>query len=659
MNIIKLCLLLVTFSNFILSNTVSTGHAEVSIVKSSINQTAENELIIGVRMDMQDHWHTYWKNPGDSGGPVEITWNMPVDFEVSNILWPTPSLIPYPPLMTYGYENFVIFPLKIKIPQGGTTKKFAADIDFLICDDICVPERAVIETSYDDLLFDSRLDDTYKALPSITLPVISSIKNNNLELRFSSNENIEEIYFYIDQSDTVLHASMQKLVKEQNNWLLVIPLNKDIDSLKSIQGILSINNKPFIINTSLSSADSSSQSLSVFSAILFAFIGGLILNLMPCVFPIISLKVLSFISMGGESKNKIRTHSLLFSLGVILSFLAIAIILLALKSSGVFIGWGFQLQSPLIVAILSILMFLIGLVLLSDINIGASLTRLGNIGSNNTGYSGSFLTGVLAVIVASPCTAPFMGAAIGYALIQPSFVTLPIFISLGLGFCIPYLILSIRPELISSLPKPGQWMETLKEFFAFPMFATSLWLIWVFSIQTGSDALISLLISLLLISLLFWIFSKSTVTYIKILLILVGCVFAIIQLNSIKNAEIRNIALENNQNTKLSWNIDIEEKFKEDGQAYLINFTAAWCITCQANDKIALSRPSVVDFMQSNNINYVVADWTNRDEEILEVLNTYGRSGVPLYVFWKPGMQKSILLPAILTEKLVLEIISQ
>lgn len=659
MNIIKLCLLLVTFSNFILSNTVSTGHAEVSIVKSSINQTAENELIIGVRMDMQDHWHTYWKNPGDSGGPVEITWNMPVDFEVSNILWPTPSLIPYPPLMTYGYENFVIFPLKIKIPQGGTTKKFAADIDFLICDDICVPERAVIETSYDDLLFDSRLDDTYKALPSITLPVISSIKNNNLELRFSSNENIEEIYFYIDQSDTVLHASMQKLVKEQNNWLLVIPLNKDIDSLKSIQGILSINNKPFIINTSLSSADSSSQSLSVFSAILFAFIGGLILNLMPCVFPIISLKVLSFISMGGESKNKIRTHSLLFSLGVILSFLAIAIILLALKSSGVFIGWGFQLQSPLIVAILSILMFLIGLVLLSDINIGASLTRLGNIGSNNTGYSGSFLTGVLAVIVASPCTAPFMGAAIGYALIQPSFVTLPIFISLGLGFCIPYLILSIRPELISSLPKPGQWMETLKEFFAFPMFATSLWLIWVFSIQTGSDALISLLISLLLISLLFWIFSKSTVTYIKILLILVGCVFAIIQLNSIRNAEIRNIALENNQNTKLSWNIDIEEKFKEDGQAYLINFTAAWCITCQANDKIALSRPSVVDFMQSNNINYVVADWTNRDEEILEVLNTYGRSGVPLYVFWKPGMQKSILLPAILTEKLVLEIISQ
>ncbi|MDA8929649.1 thioredoxin family protein, partial [Gammaproteobacteria bacterium] len=375
--------------------------------------------------------------------------------------------------------------------------------------------------------------------------------------------------------------------------------------------------------------------------------------------PIISLKVLSFISMGGESKNKIRNHSLLFSLGVILSFVAIAIILLVLKNSGLFIGWGFQLQSPLIVATLSILMFMIGLVLLSDINIGSSLTRLGNVGSNKTDYSSSFLTGVLAVIVASPCTAPFMGAAIGYALIQPSFVTLPIFISLGLGFCIPYLMLSVRPELISSLPKPGQWMETLKEFFAFPMFATSLWLIWVFSIQAGADALINLLMSLLMISLLFWVFSKLTTKYIKILIILIGLLITTNQLYSIKNTEISDVVLAKNTSNKLSWNLNIEDTFKENDQAYLINFTAAWCITCQANDKIALSRPSVVDFMESNNIKYVVADWTNRDKEILKVLNTYGRSGVPLYVFWRPGMDESILLPAILTENLVLDIISQ
>ena len=659
MKIIKLCLLLVTCSNFIFANTVSTGHAEVSIVKSSINQTAANELIIGIKMDMQNHWHTYWKNPGDSGGPVEITWDVPESFEMGPILWPTPSLIPYPPLMTYGYENFVIFPIKIKIPQGSETKRFIADIDFLICDDICVPERAIIETSYAELLFDSRLDDAFNELPSTTLPVLSTLKNNDLELRFSFNQDVEEIYFYINQRDTVLHASEQTLIKEENNWLLIVPLNKDIDIPKSIEGILNVNDESFIISTSLSQVDELPETLSVLSAILFAFLGGLILNLMPCVFPIISLKVLSFISMGGESKNKIRNHSLLFSLGVILSFVAIAVILLVLKNSGLFIGWGFQLQSPIIVATLSILMFMIGLVLLSDINIGASLTRLGNVGSNKTDYSSSFLTGVLAVIVASPCTAPFMGAAIGYALIQPSFVTLPIFISLGLGFCIPYLILSVRPELISALPKPGQWMETLKEFFAFPMFATSLWLIWVFSIQAGADALINLLISLLMISLLFWVFSKLTIKYIKILIILIGLLITTNQLYTRKNTEISDVVQAKNTSNKRSWNLNIEDTFKENDQAYLINFTAAWCITCQANDKIALSRPSVVDFMESNNIKYVVADWTNRDKEILKVLNTYGRSGVPLYVFWRPGMDESILLPAILTENLVLDIISQ
>ena len=608
-------------------------------------------------MDMQDHWHTYWKNPGDSGGPMKITWAMPEGFQASEILWPSPILIPYPPLMTYGYEDFVIFPIKIKLPKNTTSGSFSADIDFLICDDICVPERAFIETTFAKLNTDSDLDKAYKKIPSIVLPIIANTKDNNLELRFSFNEKIEEIYFYIEQADIVLHASEQNLIKEENNWLLEIPLIDAGNSLSMIKGILTINNESFVIDSSLTDTEEISESLSVLSAILFAFIGGLILNLMPCVFPIISLKVLSFVSMGGESTTKIRTHSLLFCLGVLLSFITIALILLVLKSSGAFIGWGFQLQSPVIVGLLSMLMFVIGLILLSDINIGSSLTRLGNVGSNSSGYSSSFFTGVLAVVVASPCTAPFMGAAIGYALIQPSFVTLPIFISLGLGFCIPYLILSVKPNLISSLPKPGQWMETLKEFFAFPMFATSLWLIWVFSIQTGADALIDLLISLLVISLILWTVRKLDSKKSKILLLLIGLFFISTQLISINNLEPTSNNSQIEEKNKISWYFGIEDEYKKNDQAYLINFTAAWCITCQANDKIALSRPSVVEYMSNNNINYVVADWTNRDKEILDVLNIYGRSGVPLYVFWKPGMDKSIVLPAILTESLVMDTI--
>ena len=656
MKLIHLFFLLITCSNFVFSNPVSTGHADVSIVKSSEIQN-DNELIIGIKMDMQDHWHTYWKNPGDSGGPMKITWAMPEGFQASEILWPSPILIPYPPLMTYGYEDFVIFPIKIKLPKNITSGSFSADIDFLICDDICVPERAFIETTFAKLNTDSDLDKAYKKIPSIVLPVIANTKDNNLELRFSFNEKIEEIYFYIEQADIVLHASEQNLIKEENNWLLEIPLIDAGNSLSMIKGILTINNESFVIDSSLTDTEEISESLSVLSAILFAFIGGLILNLMPCVFPIISLKVLSFVSMGGESTTKIRTHSLLFCLGVLLSFITIAIILLVLKSSGAFIGWGFQLQSPVIVGLLSMLMFVIGLILLSDINIGSSLTRLGNVGSNSSGYSSSFFTGVLAVVVASPCTAPFMGAAIGYALIQPSFVTLPIFISLGLGFCIPYLILSVKPNLISSLPKPGQWMETLKEFFAFPMFATSLWLIWVFSIQTGADALIDLLISLLVISLILWTVRKLDSKKSKILLFIAGLIFISIQLISINNLGPTSNNPQVEEKNKIPWYSGIEDDYKKNDQAYLINFTAAWCITCQANDKIALSRPSVVEYMSNNNINYVVADWTNRDKEILDVLNIYGRSGVPLYVFWKPGMDKSIVLPAILTESLVLDTI--
>ena len=652
MKSIRFFLLLLLFSVYGFANTVNTGHAEVSIIKSSATIVNKDELFIGIRMDMQKHWHTYWKNPGDSGGPLKVKWQVPVEYNIDDVQWPAPELIPYPPLMTYGYEDFVIFPFKVDISASQSLDYINADIDFLICEDICVPEQAIINTSFQDLIIDNRLDDWVLKVPNVTLPVISSHKDNILELRFSFNETIEDIYFYIEEKDIVLYSNEQKLIKEENNWLLQVFIEDDPDFNKVINGVISINNDSYIINSEVSYNNGTVNSLSVLQALLFAFIGGLILNLMPCVFPIISLKVLSFVSMGGESKEIIRKHSLSFCLGVVLSFIAIALVLLFLKQSGVLVGWGFQLQSPVIVGTLSILMFLIGLILLTDINIGASLTRLGKVGSNDSSYSGSFLTGILAVVVASPCTAPFMGAAIGYALIQPSAITLPIFLSLGLGFAAPYLVLSIKPELISSMPRPGKWMETLKEFFAFPMFATSLWLLWVFSMQTNTEALISLLISLLLVSLLVWSYSKLNKTFIRIILVLIGIFMLSYQLIQISNTKIAELKSEN---TLKSWNENTESLYQSKNQAYLINFTAAWCITCQANDKIALSRPAVKNYLKENNIEYIVADWTNKNEEILNVLNKYGRSGVPLYVYWKPGMTKSKLLPAILTEQIVLD----
>ena len=617
--------------------------------------SSDSEMIVGIKMDMQSHWHTYWKNPGDSGGPIKVDWQLPEGVTVSNVNWPAPELIPYPPLMTYGYTDFVIFPFKLKIPNDLNQFNVVADINFLICDDICVPEKAILNASLNFLDIDSKVDKWVSKVPSVTLPVISEINNDYLELRFSKNNKIQSINFFIENENIVSYSSKQVLIKEENNWLLKVPLDDGVEINEPINGVLVINeDEIFIINTEVAKSE---NSISVIQAILFAFLGGLILNLMPCVFPIISLKVLSFISMGGESSNEIRKHALTFCLGVILSFVLVAVALLTLRQTGTFVGWGFQLQSPIVVGTLSILMFFIGLILLTDINIGSSLTRLGNVSVNKTGYTSSFLTGVLAVIVASPCTAPFMGAAIGYALIQPSAITLPIFLSLGIGFSMPYLLLAIKPDLISKMPRPGKWMESLKEFFAFPMFATAIWLVWVYSIQTSSDALIGLLIIFLVIGLLTWLYTKSTNSASKLILLVIGIIAMGYQTNSFTKIETKMGSLDTKSDA-IQWNKDTEKDYQSNQQAYLINFTAAWCITCQANDKVALSRPGVKKFLNDNNIDYIVADWTNRNEEILDVLSKYGRSGVPLYVFWKPGMSQSKVLPAILTEQIVIDRIS-
>ncbi len=653
MNFLKLVLVFLISFN-VLGNPVQTGHAEVSLVKFGKTNDSDVEKYIGIKMDMQKNWHTYWKNPGDSGGPIKVAWTSNSNIKFSDISWPTPQLIPYDPLMTYGYKDFVIFPVKITYEEDDDPY-IEAYIDFLICDDICVPEKAFIQTKLSQINIDENVDLWLKKVPIQTLPVLIDTFKEHIELRFSNNENIKSAVFFPENSNLIKHAAKQILTKEENNWLLKINLQKDIEIPKNINGIIKFNNdSSYLVDQDIEADSFSADSISFLQAIIFAFLGGLILNLMPCVFPIISLKILSFISMSEQSKSKIRNHALVFCAGVLVSFLIIGITLISLKQAGNFLGWGFQLQSPIIVSFLSILMFLIGIILLMDVDIGSSLTRLGSIGSSN--LQGSFLTGVLAVIVASPCTAPFMGAALGYALIQPSGETIPIFLSLGTGFAFPYLFLSIFPSLVDRMPRPGSWMVTLKEFFAFPMFATSLWLIWVYSFQTDLDAVVSLLIVLLIISLFFWLAFKFKNILIRAILFLIVIFIIIIHSITINsydtNGLIKNSSLVSDN---INWYSDIENIYQEEDQAYFINYTAAWCITCQANDKIALSKPKIKQYFKENNIKYVVADWTNKDREILKSLEKYQRNGVPLYIYWKPSMQKPLILPSILTEQLLLD----
>ena len=632
------------FCTLAVSNPVDTGHARASLI-TNLENSEQESFYIGLRLEMQEGWHTYWENPGDSGSPFDAKWTVNKGAIVENVQWPTPVTIPYPPLMTFGYEGDVVFPFKVFRSLDSELESISLEFDFLICADICIPESASLTLDLSSATPSPLVNEAVKNLPTDFIRTTSQSDQENLRVSFSFSKPIESVYLFPKQEDLFVYMPAQKLVQlNEETYELTLPLlNSEVSSFS---GILSINGEGFQVEEDLQPA----SGMSLWQAILFALIGGLILNLMPCVFPVISLKVLSFVSMGGDDHVKIRNHALSFVGGVMSTFISIATALIIIRSTGSMIGWGYQLQSPVVVGILTLIMLGIGLVLLTNINFAAGLTTLGSGVQSRNNYSGSFFTGVLAVVVASPCTAPFMGAAIGYALLQPSFATLPIFLALGFGFAGPYLILALKPEWISALPKPGAWMDTLKQFFAFPMIATALWLMWVFMVQTSGDALILLLVLSLILGTAVWMIAtfKGRWKWIGMILTAIAAFQIFNNLPESSNTM-------NQEESAERWSLAIESELQEQNQAYLINFTAAWCITCQTNEKTAFARVGVKEYLAEQNITYVKADWTNRNEEIAIGLARYERTGIPLYIFWKPGMNASKILPAVLTEDLLIK----
>ena len=630
-------------SSFLLANPVETSHAKASLI-TNLQSSTQESFYVGVRLQMQEGWHTYWENPGDSGSPFEAKWSADAGVIVENVQWPTPKTIPYPPLMTYGYEDDVIFPFQVFRSLDSKLTKISLDFDFLICADICIPEKVSLSIDLLSASPSSLLDEAIDNLPTKILLTKSNVVGNNLKVTFQAPQDFSKAYLFPREDNLFVYTPKQTISQlNDNTYEMTLPLIKD--EIESFSGIISLDGQGFQFEEQIFTAGG----MSLWQAILFALIGGLILNLMPCVFPVISLKVLSFISMGGDDHTKIRNHALAFVGGVMSTFLSIATALIIIRSTGSMIGWGYQLQSPVVVGILTLIMLGIGLILLTNINVASGLTNLGSTVQSRNNYLGSFFTGVLAVVVASPCTAPFMGAAVGYALLQPSFATLPIFLSLGLGFAGPYLMLTIKPQWISSLPKPGPWMETLKQFFAFPMIATALWLMWVFMVQTSGDALIQLLILGLCLGIAIWMIVtfKGRWKWIGLMLTFIASIQIFNNLPNHINEPTRIVDAD-------SWNLSIESDLQAKNQAYLINFTAAWCITCQTNEKTALARTRVQDYLVEQNIKYIKADWTNRNEDIAIGLAKYERTGIPLYVFWQPGMHGSKILPAVLTEDLLI-----
>ena len=632
------------FCTLAYSNPVETGHARASLI-TNLQDSQQESFYVGVRLEMQEGWHTYWENPGDSGSPFDAQWNVDQGIIVENVEWPTPVTIPYPPLMTFGYEGDVVFPFKVFRAIDSNLSKINLEFDFLICADICIPEKASLSLDLSTALPDSLVDEAVKSLPADFIQTQSVVEGDHLKIKFKSSQPVSNAYLFPREDNLFAYTPTQKWNRlSEDTYEIAVPILND--EVGSFSGILRINDEGFQVKEELESA----PSMSLWQAILFALIGGLILNLMPCVFPVISLKVLSFVSMGGNDNSKIRNHALSFVGGVMSTFLSIAAALIIIRSTGSMIGWGYQLQSPIVVGILTLIMLGIGLILLTNINFAAGLTTLGSSVQSRNDYSGSFFTGVLAVVVASPCTAPFMGAAIGYALLQPSFATLPIFVALGLGFAGPYLLLALRPDWISALPKPGAWMETLKQFFAFPMIATALWLMWVFMVQTSGDALILLLILGLILAIGIWMVAtfKGRWKWVGML----ATFLAAIQMFNNLPENTSELAADASAE---QWSLAIESDLQAQDQAYLINFTAAWCITCQTNEKTAFARDKVKEYLKNQDITYVKADWTNRNEDIAIGLARYERTGIPLYIFWKPGMPGSKILPAVLTEDILIK----
>ena len=406
---------------------------------------------------------------------------------------------------------------------------------------------------------------------------------------------------------------------------------------------------------------SSGDETSLALAIVFAFVGGMILNLMPCVLPVLSLKIMGFIQQAGEDKRKTRKHGLAFTLGVLVSFWVLAGLLIALRAGGEYLGWGFQLQSPSFVIVLSILLFLFGLNMFGVFEIGTTLTSAGQ-NLKNTGYFGSFISGVLATIVATPCTAPFMGSALGFALSQPVYVSLLVFTFLGLGMALPYVLLTNIPKLLKFVPKPGAWMESFKQFMGFLLMATVLWLMWVLSFQTGSEGVLLLLASLIIASLGGWIYGRwgniakevkirRVAQFLSIIIIIGSLIFSLKNIEAKTSTDTSTI-----KQGRIEWQRYSPEKVEEAvkaGKSVFVDFTAAWCLSCQVNERVAFSSKDVQDEFTNKKIIAFRGDWTNSDPVITKALAKFGRNSVPLYVLYKPG-EKPVILPEILTPDIVL-----
>jgi|TARA_B100001758_G_scaffold57377_1_gene47466 thiol:disulfide interchange protein DsbD len=647
MRFLSLFLIALTFA--VDAKAVKTDHAEISIIGKNNIISEPGTIDLGYKFIFTPGWHTYWINPGDSGGPPNFQFNQIKGWKINQNLWPGPQTIEYPPLMTYGYENEVVFPFKLEIADL-ENKEADINIKFLVCDDICVPEEANLKLILKNkiLNIEERPDELKKWTKLVPVrgppDLKASIQNNQIKI---SADLIDRVSYFFPYDDQVTDFSAKQNFSDSTLSFAAL------DSFNGkVNGIISTESGFFEIDEQVSLQKSVQQSgISLLTAIIFALIGGLILNLMPCVLPVIALKALSLVKNANESRSSVTMNASAYVFGVILTFMIIASLLISFKNAGELIGWGYQLQSPFIVTLLCLLIFSIGLILVANIDIFSSAGKLERF-NKGSGLVNSFLTGTLSVIVASPCTAPFMGAALGFALIQPDIYSYLVFLSLAVGFALPYFLIAIFPSLVNFLPKPGQWMESLKQLFGFMMFGAAIWLLWVLANQVDANSLLIVMVGLFLSGFILWLQKINFKHLIKTALILV-----FVYGYSLVNWDFKeNVGTKDNDS--VAWSLEREIDLRDGNKSYFINFTAAWCITCQVNEAVAFT-DNVMEVFDNKDITYLKADWTNRNATIAKELEKYNRSGLPVYVYWNKNLDEPMVLNELLTEGYLMEIVNE
>ncbi|WP_416877076.1 protein-disulfide reductase DsbD family protein [Litorimonas sp.] len=667
------------------SESVDTGKVVASLVSSHDSAAPGETIELALRTILDPGWHTYWRNPGDSGEPVQLDWQLPEGWETGEITWPLPMTLPTGPIINYGFEGAPLFPVSAVVPETaepGTIQTLTLDFYYLVCADICIPENGSasidmpIGESVKDARWDVLIQDAVNTSPKpapIAAVINQEAEEAVLTLADLPEGDFSESYFFPFDQGIVAHSEPQTVAKGENGIEIRTSSEYGWDNglPDQISGVLSYQQngvrtgseinvtvgESLDIGLVASAGDAAAVragSFTLIGAIFGALIGGLILNLMPCVFPVISMKALSIAKTAHGERAVIRREAWAYTAGVLATFLVLTILLIALKAAGSEIGWGFQLQSPLVVAGLALLIFAVGLNLLGVFEFGTSFQNTGSSLTTKGGVRGSFFTGLLAVIVATPCTAPFMAGAIGYAVAQPVAVTVAVFLALAIGFALPFLLIAYVPRLLKVLPKPGRWMVRFKELLAFPMFAAAIWLVWVVSLQAGSMGLLKVLSAMLLLALAVWAF-KSSKNSIKSLAVLVG-VLALFVIISIRPGSATTVDL-----THEAWSTERVDELRADGRAVFVDFTAAWCVTCKVNETLVLENDKTKQLFLDTNTAFLVADWTNKNDEIAQELERYGRAGVPLYLVFPSGDNSvsAEVLPQVLTYDVIKDAIER